>query len=305
LGLAYIGLSEDNVVPVFDNLGPTLSSNVFSVWLDSSSGDSRSKLILGGLDTTLYTGSISYTPVVELSGALLYYTVVLNSIKVNGASVSSCTTAAPCTAIVDTGTSLLIGPTADINEIANSLNLNNVACNDLSNLPNIQITLGSITLALTPQSYIIPDGSGGCSLGFDTSTDSLWILGDTFIRQFYTIFDRAQNRVGFAALAGTTTATIASTATVSTRATTTATTRATTTATTKATTAATTTATKTSTAATKTTTATTAATTKATVTVVPASTLTGGAVPTSVNGTDIVSDASFLVASFLLFVVLL
>lgn len=47
---------------------------------------------------------------------------------------------------------------------------------------------------------------GFCSLGFegmDTPTESgeLWILGDVFIREYYVIFDRANNKVGLSPLA--------------------------------------------------------------------------------------------------------
>lgn len=47
---------------------------------------------------------------------------------------------------------------------------------------------------------------GFCSLGFegmDTPTEEgeLWILGDVFIREYYVIFDRANNKVGLSPLA--------------------------------------------------------------------------------------------------------
>ncbi|MGH0185111.1 UNVERIFIED_CONTAM: hypothetical protein FKN15_017561 [Acipenser sinensis] len=38
----------------------------------------------------------------------------------------------------------------------------------------------------------------GCSSGFGQDYNDLWILGDVFIRVYYSIFDRGNNRVGLA-----------------------------------------------------------------------------------------------------------
>lgn len=37
-----------------------------------------------------------------------------------------------------------------------------------------------------------------CISGFQNTSADLWILGDVFIRVYYSIFDRANNRVGLA-----------------------------------------------------------------------------------------------------------
>lgn len=51
---------------------------------------------------------------------------------------------------------------------------------------------------VSPQSRLSQD-SGFCSSGFqgDDSSEQ-WILGDVFIREYYSVFDRANNRVGLA-----------------------------------------------------------------------------------------------------------
>jgi hypothetical protein len=192
LGMGYPDLATGGVLPVFDNIFKETGHEMFAFYLDSQPGSTKSKLAIGGADPSLYTGSIYYVPIVETNDQLLYYTVDMMSIKVNGKEVSTCTPDLPCTAIVDSGTSLMVGPTAGVNAILAALG------SSCRNLPEVEITLNTVVLRISPKIYVID--SPTCTLGFDTLDDDYWILGDAFMRQFYTVFDRSTDRVGFASL---------------------------------------------------------------------------------------------------------
>ncbi|XP_026851318.1 pepsin A-like isoform X1 [Electrophorus electricus] len=201
LGLAYQTIASDDATPVFDNMmnQGLVSQDVFSVYL-SSSGEQGSVLLLGEIDSSYYTGNIYWIPL----SSETYYQVTMDSVSINGQIVAC---SGGCQAIVDTGTSLIVGPTSDISNINAWLGATTdqygdatVSCSNIQSMPEITFTLNSYTFTIPASSYISQSYSS-CRTGFGGSSDSLWILGDVFIRNFYTIFNRQTNNVGLAQLA--------------------------------------------------------------------------------------------------------
>jgi len=199
LGLAYLELAVDGVTPVFDSMIKLglLAENIFSVYLDSNPGDQNSVLVLGGVDNTYFTGNIIYTPIfTTYQNNFGFYMVQLQGIYVNGQEVSGCSVSNPCQAIVDTGTSALVGPSPGINNLANAVGTIQSNCATANSHPVIVLNLKGVTLSVPPSTYIVSD-NGQCSSTIQAG-GPYWVLGDTVIRNYYTVFDRQNNRVGFA-----------------------------------------------------------------------------------------------------------
>ncbi|CAF4124567.1 unnamed protein product, partial [Rotaria magnacalcarata] len=111
LGLAFPSLTSDGEKPFFYNMWSQglIPEATFSFYLNpDTSATSGGELIFGGADPSKYTGSITYISV-SLEG---YWEFPIASVSVGSTIVSSSTYA-----IADTGTTLIIGPTAQINSI--------------------------------------------------------------------------------------------------------------------------------------------------------------------------------------------
>ncbi|XP_063781890.1 pepsin A-like isoform X2 [Pseudophryne corroboree] len=195
LGLGYPSLSVSGTTPVFDTMWNEglISQDLFSVYLSRGNG---SMITFGGIDESHYTGSLQWVPVTEQK----FWQITISSIMLSG-QVVACQDG--CDAIVDTGTSVIAGHPEAIRGIQEAIGatpdvygLYNVNCNEIRSLPDIIITIDGMDYPI-PASAYINQFPGSCSSGFQ-STSGPWILGDIFIREYFVVFDRSNNRVGFA-----------------------------------------------------------------------------------------------------------
>jgi len=211
LGMAFEQISADNVVPVFYNMiaQNLVSQSLFSFWLSKNpQGQNGGSLVLGGVDNTLYTGSINYVPL----SSDTYWAFTMGDVQLSNTSLGFCPSGG-CNAIADTGTSLIAGPTAQVDALntklgAVTLNGEGIfpSCDVISSLPDVQIVINGVTYNLTPQDYVLQVSSLGkteCLSGFmgidiPSPPGPLWILGDVFISTYYTVFDFGNKRLGFA-----------------------------------------------------------------------------------------------------------
>ncbi|KAJ2318052.1 hypothetical protein GGI00_006666, partial [Coemansia sp. RSA 2681] len=104
------------------------------------------------------------------------------------------------TAIIDTGTALIVLPAVDadaVNQFLGAIPLFDeyglyaIDCHK-DNKPTIKFVLAGETFAIGPSHYILPVGKNRCVTAFAASTTqdlSRWVIGTSFLRAWHTTFD--------------------------------------------------------------------------------------------------------------------
>ncbi|XP_019964302.2 napsin-A [Paralichthys olivaceus] len=209
LGMGYPSISVDKVTPVFDSAmaAKLLPQNIFSFYISrDKTAAVGGELVLGGTDPQYYSGDLHYVNVTRKA----FWQIKMDGVEV-GAQLTLCK--AGCQAIVDTGTSLLVGPREEIRALQKAIGALPlimgeyfIDCRKIPSLPVVSFNIGGKMFNLTGEDYIMKESQMGTSIclsGFmamdiPPPAGPLWILGDIFIGKYYTVFDRNVDRVGFA-----------------------------------------------------------------------------------------------------------
>uniref|UniRef100_A0A3B3QXA1 Progastricsin n=1 Tax=Paramormyrops kingsleyae TaxID=1676925 RepID=A0A3B3QXA1_9TELE len=206
-GLSYPSMAVGQATPVMDNMirQDLLQYNVFAFYLTRNE-EEGSEVAFGGVDTSKYQGQIYWAPVT----AEVYWQIAINGFLINNRATGWCNEG--CQAIVDTGTSALTCPQQYLGYLMQAIgaqaNQNGgyyVSC-QATNLPTLTFNINGIKFPLPPSAYIAEYSGGNKYCRVDISStylpsqngQPLWILGDVFLRQYYSVYDRQNNRVGFA-----------------------------------------------------------------------------------------------------------
>ncbi|EQC41701.1 hypothetical protein SDRG_01659 [Saprolegnia diclina VS20] len=210
VGLAFESLAKITRPTLFSQLiqdNPKLG-NMFAFYMTPDPTTLGSQLHLGGYDLSVVGPNASwhYTPVVKLPDfdTFTYWAVKMNGFAVGNATTNYC---APfCFAIVDTGTSLISIPGTQFDDVVATitagLNCDGVMCYDvaLASFPALRFGMAPDNVfELQPNDYVACMDNGACRLQLQNSGDEAWwVLGDVFMKTYYTLFDAGNMRVGFA-----------------------------------------------------------------------------------------------------------
>jgi saccharopepsin len=207
-GLGYDRISVQHVTPPFYNMidQTLVDEKVIGVWMNhQSDGDDGGEIVFGGTNTDHYDPkTLSWAPVirkgyweVELEGAWMG----VEKLNLGKARMG---------AAIDTGSSLFAIPTATADKLNKMMGATKspyggqytVDCATLPDLPDLVLQFGGKKFSLSPSDYVL-QVQGQCVSGFmgmdiPEPAGPIWIVGDVFLRRYYTIYDLGNNRVGFA-----------------------------------------------------------------------------------------------------------
>ncbi|KAI9304480.1 aspartic peptidase domain-containing protein [Cunninghamella echinulata] len=207
LGMGYDTISVQHVVPPFYNLvnKKLVDEPLFSFYLtDANNGgseDNGGELVLGGIDHDKYEGDIVWADVRRKG----YWEIELQDIKFGGEYADF----EPAGAAIDTGTSLIATSTTVADLINSELGAEKnwagqytIDCSKVPTLPEFCFKFAGKDFCLEGKDYILQVQdqciSGFAGLDMPPALGDFWIVGDVFLRKFYSIYDLGNNRVGLA-----------------------------------------------------------------------------------------------------------
>lgn len=149
MGLSFPSLSSLQYTPIFDTIiqKHLLKHNWFSFYITELEEKGKSQVILGEPSREFYEGKITWHPVSEES----YWQVEMKDLLLNGHNTNMCN--GSCKLVIDTGTSIITGPSDDLDNLLNMLPLN--SCNDIKDMPILGFAVGDMVYEMEPSEYVI------------------------------------------------------------------------------------------------------------------------------------------------------
>uniref|UniRef100_A0A4W2HFY0 Pregnancy-associated glycoprotein 1-like n=1 Tax=Bos indicus x Bos taurus TaxID=30522 RepID=A0A4W2HFY0_BOBOX len=196
LGLNYPNISFIGAIPIFDKLKNqgAISEPVFAFYLSNV-------VMFGRVDKAYYQEMLNWVPLIQVGDWRAHMDHISMKRKVIACSGG-------CKPLVDTRTSLILGPRRLVNNIQKLIGAtpqvseHYISCFAVNTLPSTIFTINGIKYPVLARAYILKDSRGHCYTTFKENTvrtsRETWMLGDVFLRQYFSVYDRGNDRIGLA-----------------------------------------------------------------------------------------------------------
>jgi len=201
MGLGWPSLAFDDTTVLLTRLLDTsiVDKAIFSFYFTKDENTKVAELTFGGAKPEHHKGEFSWIPMISHHEP--YWTIKLDDLLIDGKSMGFCP--GGCKIVMDTGSSFFSGPSGDVGTILQHTRAQR-DCSNIDALPPLTFVMGGRNFEMHPKDYILHhEAAGTCVTAFsgldvEAPRGPLWVLGDVFIRKFYTTFDIRNMKVGFA-----------------------------------------------------------------------------------------------------------
>ncbi|KAL2216883.1 aspartyl protease [Thermoascus aurantiacus ATCC 26904] len=197
-----------------------IKSNAYSLWLNDLDANTGS-ILFGGVNTEKYHGQLETLPIQRVNGEYAEFIIALTGLALNTSSSSHAYTseALPAAVLLDSGSSLSYLPDSLVAKIYDDLDVTYdsssqtgyVPCDLMNQEISFSFTFSSPSISVGIDELVLdpgtnPDGSRptfldgtpACVFGIAPAGDSIAVLGDTFLRSAYVVYDLANNEISLA-----------------------------------------------------------------------------------------------------------
>ncbi|RAL13337.1 pepsin-like aspartic protease [Aspergillus homomorphus CBS 101889] len=187
-----------------------IQSTAYSLWLDDIDAG-KGTILFGGINTAKYIGSLHALPIQAEQGEYTELTVSLSGVHVtkSGKEISINNTALPVPVVLDSGTSLTYLPTGTALDIMNAVGavyyesqgLAVLSCDKADTDYEIVFAFSGFNLSINLGDLLVESAFGYCAFGIAPEipgSDGVYLLGDTFLRSAYVVYDLANNEIHLA-----------------------------------------------------------------------------------------------------------
>ncbi|KAI8880554.1 endopeptidase [Backusella circina FSU 941] len=205
LGLGYDTIAVKHTVPPFYHMvnRDLIDEPLFSFWLNNANnGDEEGgELVFGGSNPSHYKGELHWSNIRRKG----YWEITLENVKFGGDYIDL----DPVGAAIDTGSSLLVVPTTIADLINHELGAEKnwagqytLDCSKIPELPEFCLVFNGKDFCLSAEDYVLNVNnqciSGFMGMDIPEPAGPLWIVGDVFLRKYYSVYDLGNHRVGLA-----------------------------------------------------------------------------------------------------------
>ncbi|KNC96292.1 uncharacterized protein SPPG_08444 [Spizellomyces punctatus DAOM BR117] len=203
LGLAFSAHSEQKAPPLLQSLVDQKVIKSASFALHIPAGKKQATMTIGGIDPTKFSGEIDFVPVDNAAGQ---WGLNIDQIVAQGKAVDVGTKKG----ILDTGTSVLLGPMEDVRKVFAAIPGSAEMANGTFTVPcnqdnSFALKLGGKDYGLNGVDFldeifsVAGPNNANCvaALSGDQKIKS-WVIGTPFLQKFYTVWDLSVPRFGLA-----------------------------------------------------------------------------------------------------------